>query len=410
MNDGLNDVSFFGFCFRQILFPESERREKFVSQNNNTSALQTDIMSSEEKDTSRGFTIDLSKNPIDHDSQIRHCSYSYFIDPTPSSENTTQHAYRSHPYHNAHGRGHQILNAYGGAPYSRSFESNGMAANATVPFVAYSYPPPGYYYPWGPQPPPVEYIHNIKKDDVLSGRGGATNAHSGNRAFRSLVRSYQGQYLKAKKRDKPAVASIIVDKIRANGGRFLRRAGDTTPQGQVLWVDIGDDRAREKTCQALREGAPELRRKRKVTPMDEDDIKRSEHENPNEAILSSSSSMDHTASIEEDGRNGKIGKTSSMVKKAMYTDARVSGDQDLQKKEPLMIRPSLSIVRRSQIHAVSVDQLNARDREVYLRDFLPPNPAIRRKSTKNQVSQASVTTFETSKADENVNSWQIVQI
>jgi hypothetical protein len=85
---------------------------------------------------------------------------------------------------------------------------------------------------------------------VLSGRGGATNSHSGNRAFRTLVKKYQTQYLKAKKRDKPAVAAVVVEKIRATGGRFLRRHHVTS--NGVVWVEIGDEKAREKTCQALR--------------------------------------------------------------------------------------------------------------------------------------------------------------
>jgi hypothetical protein len=67
--------------------------------------------------------------------------------------------------------------------------------------------------------------------------GGATNSHSGNRAFRALVKDHQKRYLLAKKRDKPSVASIVVELIR-----------DTNHQGQVRWVDIGDERAREKTC------------------------------------------------------------------------------------------------------------------------------------------------------------------
>lgn len=79
---------------------------------------------------------------------------------------------------------------------------------------------------------------------------GATNSHSGNRAFRSLVKKYQGQYLKAKKKDKPAVAALVVDKVREAGGRFLRRH-HVTSEG-VAWVDIGDEKAKEKTCQALR--------------------------------------------------------------------------------------------------------------------------------------------------------------
>jgi hypothetical protein len=66
-----------------------------------------------------------------------------------------------------------------------------------------------------------------------------------------LVKEYQRQYLKAKKRDKPSVAAMVVEKIRQMGGRFLRRY-DVTQQDGVVWVDIGDEKAKEKTCQALR--------------------------------------------------------------------------------------------------------------------------------------------------------------
>jgi hypothetical protein len=83
--------------------------------------------------------------------------------------------------------------------------------------------------------------------------GGATNSHSGNRAFRALVKDHQKRYLQAKKRDKPSVASIVVELIRNKGGRFLRRY-DTNHHGQVLWVDIGDERAREKTCRKFING------------------------------------------------------------------------------------------------------------------------------------------------------------
>ena len=100
-------------------------------------------------------------------------------------------------------------------------------------------------------PAPVEYITEIQPEDVLSGRGGATNSHSGNRVFRSMVKQYQEEYLRAKKRDKPSVASIIVELIRKKGGRFLRRC-ESYRAGPAVYVDIGDIRAREKTCQALR--------------------------------------------------------------------------------------------------------------------------------------------------------------
>jgi len=99
----------------------------------------------------------------------------------------------------------------------------------------------------------------ISINDVLCGRGGLTNHHPGNIFFRKLVRHNQESYLLATKRDKAGVAKGIVDKIRSLNppGRFLKKARDISANG--VWVEIGDRKAREKTSQALRERAPELR-------------------------------------------------------------------------------------------------------------------------------------------------------
>lgn len=88
----------------------------------------------------------------------------------------------------------------------------------------------------------------------VTGRGGETNNHVGNIRYRDLVKKYQPQYLKAKRRVKPQIARQIVDTIRRRNGRFLKKAA-----GENTWRDVGNTKAREKTSQALREGAPELR-------------------------------------------------------------------------------------------------------------------------------------------------------
>jgi len=102
-----------------------------------------------------------------------------------------------------------------------------------------------------------ELVTDANPNDVLCGRGGKINGHSGNRAFRSLVKQHQEMYLKAKKKMKPNVAASIVAIIRGYDppGRFLKKDVATG-----AWYDIGDDRAREKTSQALREGAPEIKK------------------------------------------------------------------------------------------------------------------------------------------------------
>lgn len=102
-------------------------------------------------------------------------------------------------------------------------------------------------------PDQIEVLPN----DVLCGRGGETNHHPGNVQYRSLVKAYQKLYLLAKRRDKPKIAQCIVVSIREVNGRFLKRMKDA--KGDSFWVDVGNVKAREKTSQALREGAPCLR-------------------------------------------------------------------------------------------------------------------------------------------------------
>eukprot|EP00548_Thalassiothrix_antarctica_P012234 CAMPEP_0194155048 /NCGR_PEP_ID=MMETSP0152-20130528/62990_1 /TAXON_ID=1049557 /ORGANISM="Thalassiothrix antarctica, Strain L6-D1" /LENGTH=341 /DNA_ID=CAMNT_0038861605 /DNA_START=72 /DNA_END=1097 /DNA_ORIENTATION=+ len=106
-----------------------------------------------------------------------------------------------------------------------------------------------------PLPPSAnEIITIVQPDDVLCGRGGETNHHPGNVQYRGLVKKYQRLYLKAKRRDKPKIARLIVDTVRRRSGRFLKK--DSTSGS---WKDVGNNKAREKTSQALREGAPEIR-------------------------------------------------------------------------------------------------------------------------------------------------------
>merc|ERR1712130_465681 len=57
------------------------------------------------------------------------------------------------------------------------------------------------------------------------------------------------------KNDKPAISRAIVNKVRRRNGRFLKKCEDTGS-----WFEIGDDLAREKTSQALRQKAPQIRK------------------------------------------------------------------------------------------------------------------------------------------------------
>lgn len=93
-------------------------------------------------------------------------------------------------------------------------------------------------------------------NDVLCGRGGGSNNHPGNESFRELVNEVKFPYVNCPKREKPLIARRIVEAVRNQTppGRFLSKDSKTG-----LWNDIGDGKAREKTSQALREGAPIIR-------------------------------------------------------------------------------------------------------------------------------------------------------
>ena len=93
----------------------------------------------------------------------------------------------------------------------------------------------------------------VSDKDILLGRGGVTNSHIGNKNFRTLVRQSQREYLVAAKLDKANIAMDIVKEVISSGGRFLHEKGDR-------WVEVTPEKAREKTSQALREKAPELRK------------------------------------------------------------------------------------------------------------------------------------------------------
>jgi hypothetical protein len=244
--------------------------------------------------------------------------------------------------------------------------------------VAYPYSEPPVYPPYYCSSyhahwPPVEYITDIHPQDVLSGRGGATNSHAGNRAFRALVKEYQAQYLKAKKRDKPAVASLVVEVVRSKGGRFLRRCDSMSTPGPVMWVDIGDERAREKTCQALREGAPELRRQKQ----------QGSHpaEKSSGSCTSSCSATSLAVERRQDSNDTEESTTRSGLQVAKYkVEYKITSPKKGLTDGPIWIRPSSRLLPCRHPKPMALDELDEDDRALYLRDFLPPGPTIQQRS------------------------------
>ena len=75
----------------------------------------------------------------------------------------------------------------------------------------------------------------------------------GNVKFRNLVNAHKMRYLAASKSEKPLVAREVVHLWRnmTPPGRYLEKIGES-------WNEVGDQRAREKTSQCLRERTPDV--------------------------------------------------------------------------------------------------------------------------------------------------------
>jgi hypothetical protein len=88
------------------------------------------------------------------------------------------------------------------------------------------------------------------KNDILMGRGGKNNQHIGNETLRSMARLEAENYRLASKKGKSLISRELVLKVRSLDppGRFLKKNSDTG-----LFEDVGDEVAREKASQVLRD-------------------------------------------------------------------------------------------------------------------------------------------------------------
>lgn len=71
----------------------------------------------------------------------------------------------------------------------------------------------------------------------------------GNKIFRSMVAFHREAYQAAEKSERSKVASTMVRTVRSTNppGRFLKKGEDGH------WVDIGDEKASDKACQAMKD-------------------------------------------------------------------------------------------------------------------------------------------------------------
>jgi hypothetical protein len=93
-----------------------------------------------------------------------------------------------------------------------------------------------------------EYADSYTDDDVLFGRGGRANHHSGNKEYRAMVEETQQRYRNCEKNEKTRVAQSLVDSIKERGGRFL-----DLDKVVDRWYIVPNTEARRKVGQALRD-------------------------------------------------------------------------------------------------------------------------------------------------------------
>jgi hypothetical protein len=94
----------------------------------------------------------------------------------------------------------------------------------------------------------LEYV--IPTDhDVLLGRGNGIASFTGNQNFRKIIWRFRESYKKAERNGKHSVAREVIEAVRELNppGRFIERLDEEA------YVIVSEQRALEKTCQALRE-------------------------------------------------------------------------------------------------------------------------------------------------------------
>jgi len=110
-----------------------------------------------------------------------------------------------------------------------------------------------------------DYISDVRAHDVLCGRGAKANNNQGNILFRHLIKEHKIRYIDVVKVEKPNVAREVVKIWRDQEppGRFLMKVNPQKHDNadgnmEVLWYDVGDDKARMKASQCLRERTPDV--------------------------------------------------------------------------------------------------------------------------------------------------------
>lgn len=89
----------------------------------------------------------------------------------------------------------------------------------------------------------------IRRYDVLCGRGKHSFDHDGNRDFRYIIAAVLPDYVSAKSRGaKTAIVASVMKKVHAQGGRFLRHDSNRN-----VWYVLNYSQSKDKVGHAIRD-------------------------------------------------------------------------------------------------------------------------------------------------------------
>ena len=168
--------------------------------------------------------------------------------------------------------------------------------------------------------------------------------------------------------------------VRKAKCRFLKKDPNSDK-----YYDIGDEKAREKVAQALREGAAQLRRQRdgesdgSGSNGASSDIHVGENKKCKRAIVEVVEIVNPSI-VALEGRDD--------AEDSPYPPPSVSEEESKQRSIPLTpisIRPNQKLTLKQSCPFANVDDLSPSDRVLYLREFLPPAENSLRYKTQQKI-------------------------
>jgi len=211
---------------------------------------------------------------------------------------------------------------------------------------------------------PTKDINAPAMNDILLGRGARVNQHPGNINFRRIIQLYKDNYITERANaQKHSIKTEILQKIKTLSppGRFIIQDSDS-----MLWHDVGEDVARRKVSQALRENASALRK---------NIIK-------NDFALSSKVGLEDSYHDIKDALEYEISKKESVFCKKIFSS--------LQEKDSTNSKNSLESTRKNiELNTLLPTELSISEVEKVLSDYTPTK-------MKSQNTERSMTDLEIS--------------